>query len=138
MLNLNLWLQEVERVRWDEQRKTMQQDAQTKAELSKYDDQLARYDHPWFCCLISQLLNIQVIGRRVGGRGGGCCQLKTMALHCTMFEKAIAHKYSSSGNVFNYALLVFIAVSLAPDIVTGGEIVHDGLPPPFPPAMHSA
>ena len=35
--------QEVERVRWDEQRKTMQQDAQTKAELSKYEDQLARW-----------------------------------------------------------------------------------------------
>ena len=34
--------QEVERVRWEEQRKSMQQDAQTKAELSKYDDQLAR------------------------------------------------------------------------------------------------
>ena len=35
-------MQEVERVRWEEQRKSMQQDAQTKAELSKYDDQLAR------------------------------------------------------------------------------------------------
>lgn len=35
-------LQELERVRWEEQRKSMQQDAQTKAELSKYDDQLAR------------------------------------------------------------------------------------------------
>lgn len=34
--------QEVERVRWEEQRKSMQQDAQTKAELAKYDDQLAR------------------------------------------------------------------------------------------------
>ena len=29
-------------MRWEEQRKSMQQDAQTKAELSRYDDQLAR------------------------------------------------------------------------------------------------
>ena len=35
-------LQEVERVRWEEQRKAMQQDAQTKAEMSRYEDQLAR------------------------------------------------------------------------------------------------
>jgi hypothetical protein len=35
-------LQERERVRWEEQRKAMQQEAQTKAELARYNDELAR------------------------------------------------------------------------------------------------
>lgn len=35
-------LQEQERVRWEEQRKAMQQDAYQKQEVAKYQDQLAR------------------------------------------------------------------------------------------------
>lgn len=35
-------LQETEKVRWEEQRKSMQQDAQTKAQLAQYEDELAR------------------------------------------------------------------------------------------------
>lgn len=35
-------MKELERVRWEEQRKTMEGDAQRKAELSQYQDQLAR------------------------------------------------------------------------------------------------
>ncbi|KAL3143353.1 hypothetical protein ABBQ38_002187 [Trebouxia sp. C0009 RCD-2024] len=33
---------ETEKVRWEEQRKSMQQDAQTKAQLAQYEDELAR------------------------------------------------------------------------------------------------
>lgn len=36
------WVQETEKARWDEQRKTMQQDAQAKAQLAQYEDELAR------------------------------------------------------------------------------------------------
>lgn len=35
-------LQETEKVRWEEQRKSMQQDSQTKAQLAQYEDELAR------------------------------------------------------------------------------------------------
>ena len=35
-------MQETEKVRWEEQRKSMQQDAQTKAQLAQYEDELAR------------------------------------------------------------------------------------------------
>lgn len=34
--------QEVEKVRWEEQRKAQQQDAYNKQEVAKYNDQLAR------------------------------------------------------------------------------------------------
>ena len=35
-------VQEHEHVRWEEQRKSMQQDAQAKAQLAQYNDELAR------------------------------------------------------------------------------------------------
>jgi hypothetical protein len=35
-------LQEHEHVRWEEQRKSMQQDSQAKAQLAQYNDELAR------------------------------------------------------------------------------------------------
>ena len=35
-------LQETEKVRWEEQRKSMQLDSQTKAQLAQYEDELAR------------------------------------------------------------------------------------------------
>ena len=35
-------LQETEKLRWEEQRKTMQQDTQSKAQLAQYEDELAR------------------------------------------------------------------------------------------------
>ena len=38
----NLGMQETEKARWDEQRKTMQQDTQAKAQLAQYEDELAR------------------------------------------------------------------------------------------------
>ena len=34
--------QETEKTRWEEQRKTMQQDAQAKAQIAQYEDELAR------------------------------------------------------------------------------------------------
>ena len=35
-------VQETEKTRWEEQRKTMQQDAQNKAQMAQYEDELAR------------------------------------------------------------------------------------------------
>lgn len=35
-------VQETEKVRWEEQRKSMQQDAQAKAQVAQYEDELAR------------------------------------------------------------------------------------------------
>ena len=35
-------MQETEKTRWEEQRKTQQQDAQTKAQMAQYEDELAR------------------------------------------------------------------------------------------------
>ena len=37
-----LAVQETEKTRWEEQRKTQQQDAQTKAQMAQYEDELAR------------------------------------------------------------------------------------------------
>lgn len=42
MLTLLFFEQEQERVRWEEQRKAMQQDSQSKAQLAQYNDELAR------------------------------------------------------------------------------------------------
>lgn len=39
---VHICLQETEKTRWEEQRKTMQQDAQTKAQMAQYEDELAR------------------------------------------------------------------------------------------------
>ena len=38
----NMAVQETEKVRWEEQRKAMQQDAQAKAQIAQYEDELAR------------------------------------------------------------------------------------------------
>ena len=41
-MNVYCTAQESEKTRWEEQRKTLQQDAQTKAQIAQYEDELAR------------------------------------------------------------------------------------------------
>jgi hypothetical protein len=67
-------LQEHEKVRWEEQRKAMQQDSQQKAQLAQYQDELARKrmetEHEKQRQRNAELVSMQVRAASWGPRNG--------------------------------------------------------------------